>query len=122
VDFGRKSTTMLWIFCAVEGDNSRVILATMQEEGYTIMGETMISYAESLRREGEATGVKKGKKEGKAEGLAEALIRLMNRRFTPSASDIQKIRTVRDLSKLQAALDEIIEANATRESVLRQLV
>ena len=59
--------------------------------------------------------------EGKAEGLAEALIRLMNRRFTPSASDIQKIRTVRDLSKLQAALDEIIEANATRESVLRQL-
>jgi len=53
--------------------------------------------------------------------LAEALIRQMNRRFTPSASDTQKIRTVRNLSKLQAALDEIIEANATRESVLRQL-
>ena len=53
--------------------------------------------------------------------LAEALIRLMNRKFTLSASDIQTIRTVRDLSKLQAALDEIIEANATRESVLRQL-
>ena len=53
--------------------------------------------------------------------MAEALIRLMNRKFTLSASDIQTIRTVRDLSKLQAALDEIIEANATRESVLRQL-
>jgi len=88
-------------------------VATMQEEGYTIMGETMISYAEELRRE--------GKLEGKAEGLAEALIRQMSRRFTLSAPDTQKIRTVRDLSKLQAALDEIIEANATRESVLRQL-
>ena len=53
--------------------------------------------------------------------LAEALIRLMNRKFTLSASDIQTIRTVRNLSKLQVALDEMIEANATRESVLRQL-
>lgn len=66
-----------------------------------------------------ATGVRKGTAKGKAE--AEALIRQMNRRFNLSASDLQKIRAVRDLNKLQAALDEIIEPNATRESVLRQL-
>ena len=99
------------------GDNARMIVATMQEEGYTIMGETMISYAESLRREGK----QEGEREGKREGLAEALIRQMSRRFTLSAPYIQTIRTVGELSKLQAALDEIIEPHATRESVLRQL-
>jgi hypothetical protein len=73
----------------------------------------MISYAEKKHREGKA--------EGKAEGLAEALVRLLERRFLPAPAELVRVREVTDTAKLQAALDEIIEPEATLDSVLEKL-
>ncbi|TVR94767.1 MAG: hypothetical protein EA428_00105 [Spirochaetaceae bacterium] len=107
----------------VEGrsDNAEHILASLREQEYTELGDDMISLAEKLRREGKLEGEADGLKKGKAEGLAEALIRQLQRKFELSASDLEHIRTVRDVTKLQAGLDEIIEPGATRESVLEKL-
>lgn len=45
----------------------------------------------------------------------------MKRRFRLREVELQGIGATRDLAKLQAALDEIIEPEATRESVLERL-
>jgi len=60
-------------------------------------------------------------RENKAEGLTETLIRQLKRRFHLSASELTRVREVTDIAKLQAALDEIIEPEATCESVLGKL-
>lgn len=90
-------------------DNIESIVATLREEGYTEMGAPMISYAEKKHRE------------GKTEGFAEALIRLLQRRFPLDPTELAQVREVTDTAKLQAALDEIIESEATRDSVLEKL-
>ncbi|TVR93226.1 MAG: hypothetical protein EA428_02610 [Spirochaetaceae bacterium] len=74
----------------------------------------MISYNEKARRE--------GKVQGKAEGLAEALLRQIERRFAVSSVELERVREVSEVAKLQAALDEIIEPHATAESVLEKLL
>ncbi|TVR94503.1 MAG: hypothetical protein EA428_00300, partial [Spirochaetaceae bacterium] len=66
-----------------------------------------------VRREGEARG--------EAKGLAEALLRQLERRFTLSSAQLNRVRGVSDVPKLQAALDEIIEPHATADSVLEKL-
>ncbi|MCA1755777.1 MAG: hypothetical protein LC641_13985 [Spirochaeta sp.] len=73
----------------------------------------MISFREKARREGEAIG--------KAEGLAEALLRQLERRFTLNSVELERVREVSDVANLQAALDEIIEPDATAKSVVEKL-
>ena len=90
-------------------DNVESILATLQEQEYTETGAPMISYIEKKHRE------------GKAEGLTETLIRLLERKFRLDSTDLQWVSEVTDIAKLQAALDEIIEPEATAESVLGKL-
>ncbi len=73
----------------------------------------MISWAEARRQE--------GLKQGIEQGLTKALLRLVERKFSVSAAERERIQAVADAEKLQAALDEIIEPEATLESVLRHL-
>ncbi len=107
-----RETTMKYL---VEGrtDNAESILATLKKQKYTYLGDNMISFAEKVRREGEA--------KGKAEGLAETLLRQLGRRFTLKPAEIDQVRAVTNVAKLQAALDEIIEPHATADSVLEKL-
>ena len=90
-------------------DNVESIFATLQQQEYTEMGAPMISFIEKKHRE------------GIAEGKADTLTRLLERKFGLDSTDLQWVRQVTDIPKLQAALDEIIEPEATAESVLSKL-
>ena len=46
---------------------------------------------------------------------------MLGRKFTLNSVEIDRIRKVTDVAKLQAALDEIIEPHATADSVLEKL-
>ena len=69
----------------------------------------MISWAEARRQE------------GLEQGLTKTLLRQVDRRFSVTNADRERVRSAADPEKLQAALDEIIEPDATLESVLRLL-
>jgi len=90
-------------------DNTNELLAALKKEGYTEMGNTMISWAEAHRQE------------VLNEGLTKVLLRQVERKFSVEAADRERIQAVADAEKLQAALDEIIEPEATLESVLGHL-
>ncbi|TVQ22215.1 MAG: hypothetical protein EA383_15805, partial [Spirochaetaceae bacterium] len=89
------------------------LLATLKERGYTEMGKTMISWEEARRQE--------GLQQGLHEGLVATLLRQVDRKFSVTQAERERIRAASDPEKLQAALDEIIEPAATRESVLKRL-
>ena len=69
----------------------------------------MISWAEARRQE------------GFNEGLTKALLRLVDRKFSITEAERERIRSASDPEKLQTALDEIIEPDATVQSVLKHL-
>ena len=77
----------------------------------------MISWAEARRQE----VLKQGIEQGLEQGLTKTLLRQVERKFSVTNADRECIQAVADPEKLQAALDEIIEPEATLESVLRHL-
>ncbi|TVR89867.1 MAG: hypothetical protein EA428_09470 [Spirochaetaceae bacterium] len=85
----------------------------------------MISWAEARRQEGLKQGleqgIEQGIEQGLNEGLVTALLRLVERKFSVTEAERERIRAVSDPDKLQAALDEIIEPGATLDSVLKHL-
>ncbi|TVQ26782.1 MAG: hypothetical protein EA383_04505, partial [Spirochaetaceae bacterium] len=62
-----------------------------------------------------------GLEQGLHEGLVATLLRQVDRKFSVTQAERERIRAASDPEKLQAALDEIIEPAATRESVLKRL-
>lgn len=56
-----------------------------------------------------------------AESILATLLRQLGRRFTLNSAEIDQVRAVTNVAKLQAALDEIIEPHATADSVLEKL-
>jgi len=98
-------------------DNTNELLAALKKEGYTGVGETMISWAEARRQEGHKQGIEQGLNEG----LVTALLRQVERKFSVTEAERERIRAVSDPEKLQTALDEIIEPDATVQSVLERL-
>jgi len=81
----------------------------------------MISWAEARRQEGFKQGLEQGFEQGFNQGfnqgLGIALLRQIERRFSVTNADRERVRAASDREKLQAALDEVTEP----ESVLRLL-
>ena len=98
-------------------DNTNELLAALKKKGYTEMGNTMISWAEARRQE----VLKQGIEQGLEQGLTKTLLRQVERKFSVTNAERECIQAVADPEKLQAALDEIIEPDATLESVLKLL-
>ena len=103
-----RNTTLRYLQSGRQ-DNTDELLAELKKEGYTTMGNTMISWAEARRQE------------GLKQGLTKTLLRFAERKFSVTNADRERVRSAADPEKLQAALDQIIEPEATLESVLRLL-
>jgi len=68
--------------------------------------EVMPSLAERLEKRGEL----KGKEIGKIEAKRSTLIRQLKRKFGLTLAEEEKLRSVTDEAKLEAALDAILDA------------
>jgi len=71
----------------------------------------MPSFAEKLIKQGK----QEGKIEGKIEGKQELLIKLLRRKFGLSSSDEMTIRSVTDESRLDAAVEAVLDATSKDE-------
>jgi hypothetical protein len=70
----------------------------------------MPSLAERLKKRGEKRGELKGKEIGKIEAKRSTLIRQLKRKFGLTLAEEEKLRSVTDEAKLEAALDAILDA------------
>jgi len=90
---------------------------TMSEIAKGLEGEeVMPSLAEKLEKRGEL----KGKEIGKIEAKRSTLIKLLKRKFGLTLVEEEKVHSVTDEAKLEAALDMILDAKDKSE-VLRTL-
>ena len=89
-----------------------LLLGELKKAGYTKEKERAMTYAEAAE--------KKGKEEGRIEGEHNTLIRLLNRKFGLSEEEEELVRSTVELEKIEAALDEILEAE-TKEQVFAHL-
>ena len=86
---------------------------TMQQIAKKLGGEeVMPSLAERL--------IKRGKIEGEVEGKQKALIKLLHRKFGLTPWEEEKVRSINDEAKLDAALEAILDAKSKSE-VLKML-
>ena len=108
-------------------------LQTIARKGrYDRVQEDEMTYAEELLQEGlergREQGMEKGLEQGMEKGLERGvltekravLIRLLSRRFSLSASERKQIESCEDRDALDAALDEVVVADA-KDSVLAKL-
>jgi hypothetical protein len=70
----------------------------------------MSSLAERLEKRGELKGKEIGKEIGKIEAKRSTLIRQLKRKFGLTLAEEEKLRSVTDEAKLEAALDAILDA------------
>jgi flagellar biosynthesis/type III secretory pathway protein FliH len=106
----------------------QTFLAEAAKRHYHDTEEDVMSYADVLKREGLERGIQEGLQEGLEEGrqegrlqkTREVLIRLLDRKFSLTPADKQRIQSTQDPAALDAALDEIVVAD-TKEAVLAKL-
>lgn len=80
--------------------------------GYTEEKEKAMTFAEVLEQ--------RGKEEGRVEGEHITLIRQLDKKFGVSEEEKELVRQTKDLNKIEAALDEILDA-ASKAQVLAHL-
>ena len=89
---------------------------TMQEIVEKLGGEqVMPSLAERLIKRGKMEGKLEGKLEGKIEGKQTTLIKQLRRKFGLTPWEEEKIRSINDEAKLDAALEAILDAKSKSE-------
>jgi uncharacterized protein YheU (UPF0270 family) len=94
----------------------RTFLAEAAKRHYHDTEEDLMSYADVLKRE----GLEEGQQEGRLEEKREVLIRQLNRKFTLTAADRERIQSTQNPAALDAALDEIVVADS-KEAALAKL-
>jgi predicted transposase/invertase (TIGR01784 family) len=123
--FGRFYKALLE---AKEPEEVQTFLAEAAKRHYHDTEEDVMSYADVLKREGLERGIQEGLREGLEEGrqegrlqkTREVLIRQLDRKFTLTAADRERIQSTQDPAALDAALDEIVDAES-KVAVLAKL-
>ena len=95
-------------------------LERAREMRYTDIEEGVMTFAQEVREEGEKRGLEKGETLGKIKDKQEIVKRLLNRKFGLSEEEAARIDGIEDFEALDAALDEIIDAEDKR-NVLKKL-
>lgn len=94
-------------------------LAQSREKGYTDIEEEVMTFAEAKlnegRKKGKQEGIEEGRQEGTLKDKRDVLKRLLNRKFDLSDEEAERIDGIEDLEALDAALDEIIDAEEKRQ-------
>ena len=123
------------LFQLKEAEEYELLLGEMDKSGYTEEKERAMTYEEVAEKRGiekgfqkamtyaeaaEKRGIQKGKEEGRVEGEHNTLIRQLDRKFGLSEEEKELIRGTEELEKIEAALDEILDAE-TKEQVLSRL-
>jgi ribosomal protein S4 len=111
--FGRFYKALLE---AKEPEEVQTFLAEAAKRRYHDTQEDLMSYADVLKRE----GLEEGQQEGRLQKTREVLIRQLDRKFTLTAADRQRIQSTEDPAALDAALDEIVDAES-KVAVLAKL-
>jgi hypothetical protein len=93
-------------------EETESFLAHSRERGYTDIEEDVMTFAEAKLREGRREGTLKDKRD--------VLKRFLNQKFGLSEEEAARIDRMEDLEALDAALDEIIDAEEKRQ-VLEKL-
>ena len=96
------------LFLVKEQKEYTLLLGELDKSGYTEEKERAMTYAEAA----EKRGIQKGEHK--------TLIRLLDRKFGLSEEEKELVRSTEELEKIEAALDEILEAE-TKEHVLAHL-
>ena len=98
-------------------DEMEYLQTIARERRYDRVQEDEMTYAEELLQEGLEQGIEKGVLTDKRA----VLIRQLSRRFSLSTSERRRIESCDDRDALDAALDEIVVADA-KDSVLEKLL
>ncbi|MFP4268934.1 MAG: hypothetical protein ACLFQW_13135, partial [Spirochaetaceae bacterium] len=104
------------LFQVKESEEYELILGELEKTGYTEEKERAMTYEEVA----EKRGLVKGMEKGRIEGEHNTLIRQLDRKFCLSEEEKELVRSTEELEKIEAALDEILEAD-TKEQVLGHL-
>jgi len=99
-------------------------LERAREMRYTDIEEGVMTFAQEVREEGihlgEKRGLEKGETLGKIKDKQEIVKRLLNRKLDLSEEEAARIDGIEDFEALDAALDEIIDAE-DKQKVLERL-
>jgi len=102
----------------------QTFLQMTREMNYRDMEEDIMTREQRLIKEGRAEGrqegLQKGRGEGRIEALQDSLKRLIKKKFGLETEESVKINQIKDATKLEAALDEILSAE-TKQQVLEKL-
>ena len=97
------------------------LLETLARENrYAEVREEAMTYAEELIQEGLKQGRQEGLEHGELQDKQHVLARLLAKRFSLSDPERERIESCEDRDALDAALDEIVVAEA-KEAVLAKL-
>jgi len=89
-----------------------LLFGEFERAGYTEEKERAMSFAEKLEQKGIQKGIQRGKEAGRVEGEHNTLIRLLDKKFGITEEEAELIRQNEDLAKIEAALDEILDATS----------
>ena len=108
------------LFLVKEQEEYELLLGELDKAGYTEERERAMTYAEVMEQRGIEKGIEKGKEKGRVEGEHNTLIRQLDKKFGLSDEEKDLVRRTDNLEKIEAALDEILDAD-TKEQVLAHL-
>ncbi len=106
-----KTTILEYLIHALDAPEE-----TMSEIAKGLVGEELMpSLAERLIKRGKMEGKMEGEAQGEIRGKQTTLIRQLRRKFGLTPWEEEKIRSINDEAKLDAALETILDAKSKSE-------